>query len=103
MLMAIAAIGGVLVTLGLLVLGVANFVCARMDRRFDELKEQRQEDRTHMDKQFAGLKEQRQEDRTRMDRQFADLKEQRQEDQARMDKQFDELKVLIREALKVPR
>ena len=78
MLMALAAIGGVLVSMGLLLLGVVTLLWNKLDKRFDDLE-------------------------TRQDKRFRELQEQRQEDMGRIDKRFDELAALIRKSMKAPR
>ena len=45
MLMALAALAGMLVSMGLLLLGVVTLLWNKLDKRFDELKAQMKEDR----------------------------------------------------------
>ena len=75
MLMAIAALGGVLVGLLTLVLGVVTLLWNKLDRRFDDLK-------------------------TDVNQRFDAADRQRREDRAYMDKRFGELAALVQEALK---
>ena len=75
MLMAIAALGGVLVGLLTLVLGAVTLLWNKLDRRFDDLK-------------------------TDVNQRFDAADRQRREDRAYMDKRFGELAALVQEALK---
>ena len=77
-LMAIAAIGGVLLGFLMLLLGLVALLWNKLDRRFDRLED--------------SIREQRREDMTRIDQRFDE-----------QDKHFDELKALVLEALKAPR
>ena len=86
MLMAIAALGGVLVGLLTLVLGVVTLLWNKLDRRFGDLK-------TDVNQRFDDLK-------TDVNQRFDAADRQRREDRAYMDKRFGELAALVQEALK---
>ena len=108
MLMAIAALGGVLVGLLTLVLGVVTLLWNKLDRRFDDLKtdvNQRFDDlKTDVNQRFDDLKtdvNQRFDDlKTDVNQRFDAADRQRREDRAYMDKRFGELAALVQEALK---
>ena len=119
MLMAIAALGGVLVGLLTLVLGVVTLLWNKLDRRFGDLKtdvNQRLDNlKTDVNQRFDDLKtdvNQRFDDlKTDVNQRFDNLKtdvnqrfdaadRQRREDRAYMDKRFGELAALVQEALK---
>ena len=53
--MALAALAGVLVSMGLLLLGVVTLLWNKLDKRFDELKAAMKEDRDRLDQRFDRL------------------------------------------------
>ena len=73
-LMSLAAVGGVLVTGGILLFTVTRFFCDTLDRRFDQVDKRFDDLKADQDRRFAELKADQDRRFDQVDKQFADLK-----------------------------
>ena len=98
-LMSLAAVGGVLVTGGILLFSVMRFFCDTLDRRFADLKADQNrrfdELKADQDRRFDELKADQDRRFDQVDRRFDDLKAEQDKRFDQVDKQFDDLKADI--------